>query len=173
MAERLFRKLGRERVARPMPQPVIENQPVPHTSKKPILAVTGTKPDRICAICLGKLEPGIALTFCNCGKYFHMACISELCECPLCGFIFNIQKAQMDYNSNEAITFDSDSPSEVIPEIVYQCPVCKSYVPENSERCSCGAVFDMDEEEIYLCPQCGNEVGPDSERCDKCGMIYV
>ena len=172
MGERIFRRLGRERVRRQLPIPVQENQPIPHTSKKPILAITGTKPDKICTICLGKLEPGASLTFCNCGKYFHMNCISELCECPLCGFKFDM-KRDAGIVSNKEPFADTAYLEEDITEIVYQCPVCHSYVPENSERCSCGALFDMDEEEIYLCPQCGNEVGPDSERCGKCGMIYI
>ena len=163
--------MNRGREKRHTPSPAPENYPVPHTPKKPILAVTGTKPDRICAICLGKLEPGTALTFCNCGKYFHMGCISELGECPLCGFVFmndaaGLEKGGVDIEPEEEYRPDND-----IIETVYQCPMCNSYVSEDSKQCECGAIFDT-EEEVYLCPQCGHEVKPDSERCDKCGMVY-
>ncbi|MBU4031535.1 MAG: hypothetical protein KKH41_06675 [Candidatus Thermoplasmatota archaeon] len=162
------------RIRRPVPEPVraAENHPVPHTSKKPILAVTGTKPDRICGICLGKLEPGTALTFCNCGKFFHMSCISELGECPLCGFAIRKNKENIIQGPIPGDSVHENQADGDVIETVYQCPVCDSYVSESSEQCACGAIFDMEDEEIYLCPQCDCEVNPDSEKCDNCGMIY-
>ena len=138
MVERMLRKLMRGKVQRPAPavDSVSNNHPIPHTSKKPMLAVTGTKPDKICAICLGRLEPGNALTFCNCGKYFHMTCVSELGECPICGFALRQKPHIMEKIPDTDDLMNVDAPDEDIIEIVYQCPICDSYVPEDSERCS-------------------------------------
>ena len=137
-------------VRRPLPPPPNpDGQSSIHSSKKPTLAVTGTKTDRLCAICLGKLEPGTAITFCLCGKIFHIKCISELRECPLCNFSIVIQHDLPFSNTKEDDERVNDERQENdIIEIVYQCPVCELYVPENSEKCTCGAIFDLEEEEF-------------------------
>jgi predicted RNA-binding Zn-ribbon protein involved in translation (DUF1610 family) len=173
MVERFLRRPNRVNIRRPLPPPpTAENQPSTHTTKKPILAVTGTKTDRICAICLGKLEPGTKITFCTCGKFFHVECISELRDCPLCNYSIII-KHDLPYpdTNNEGAAIE-DSQGSDITEIVYQCPMCEAYVSENSEKCSCGAIFDVETEEIYLCPGCGHEVEPNAQKCENCDMTY-
>jgi hypothetical protein len=173
MVERFLRRPNRVNIRRPLPPPPTSGSQTPiHTAKKPILAVTGTKTDRICAICLGKLEPGTIITFCMCGKFFHLECISELRDCPLCNYSVIIKHDLPYSNTKNEMDIGEESQESDITEIVYQCPECESYVSENSENCSCGAVFDMDEEDVYLCPGCSHEVGPDAQKCDKCGMIY-
>jgi hypothetical protein len=173
MVERFLRRPNRVNIRRPLPPPpTAENQPSTHTTKKPILAVTGTKTDRICAICLGKLEPGTKITFCMCGKFFHLECISELRACPLCNYSIIIKHDLLDSNAKKEVSFDNGTENKDITEIAYQCPVCDSYVHENSEKCTCGVIFDMEEEDIYLCPGCGHEVEQDAHKCENCGMIY-
>lgn len=151
-----------------------QGKPVPHTSKKPTLVSTGVKIDRLCGICLGRLQPGISLTFCGCGKFFHMACISEVKECPVCHY-------RVDGIGGQTVKtmLESPAPSESdygddLTEVMYQCPVCDSYVPENATACKCGAVFDRQEGqvEVFVCPGCGAEVRQDSDKCMKCGMEY-
>ena len=164
-------KLERRRIRNSPHVKKPENIPVPHTPKKPTLAVTGTKPDRLCAICLGRLEPGAVLTFCNCGKYFHMACIYELGECPVCNFAFNSKREIGVSPEADEKSIETYNPDSEVVEVVFQCPVCESYVSEDAERCQCGAVFDVDKE-IYLCPQCEHEVKKDSERCENCGTDF-
>lgn len=153
MVERIQRRPNRVNIRRPLPPPPNqESQQFTHTSKKPVLAVTGTKTDRICTICLGKLEPGIAITFCKCGKYFHLDCISELGECPLCNYTITLKRDSPDLNGeNEMVTSNGLQENDIM-EIVYQCPACESYVPEKSEKCSCGAIFDIKEEEVFFMP---------------------
>jgi len=172
MVERILRRPNRMNIRRPLPPPPNPESQHTHTSKKPVLAVTGTKTDRICAICLGKLEPGIAITFCKCGKFFHLDCISELGECPLCNWMVTIKpELPRAIVENDVITSNGLQENDMM-EIVYQCPACESYVPKNSEKCSCGAIFDIENEDIYLCPGCGHEVDPDARKCGNCGMIY-
>jgi hypothetical protein len=173
MVERFLRRPNRVNIRRPLPPPPNSgNQATTHTTKKPILAVTGTKTDRICAICLGKLEPGTKITFCMCGKFFHLECISELRDCPLCNYSIVIKHDLPYTNMNKELGVNEETQEGDIIEIAYQCPECESYVAENSEKCSCGAIFDMNEDEIYLCPGCGLEVDPEAEKCENCGMTY-
>jgi hypothetical protein len=175
MVERVLGRLNINRVRNPVNTPLPENHPVPHTTKKPVLAVTGTKPDRICTICLGRLEPGTALTFCDCGKFFHLACIYEIDVCPLCGFeLVTIEEEEPSTpieNPEKGEVKDEEYGTDMV-EIMYQCPLCESYVDEDTEQCKCGAIFDNREEEVYLCPQCGNEVEPDSNSCLQCGAKF-
>ncbi|MDO9536838.1 MAG: hypothetical protein Q7J68_00780 [Thermoplasmata archaeon] len=172
MVERLLRRPKRVNIRRPLPPPPSEETPpVRHTAKKPKLAVTGMKVDRICAICLGKLEPGMALSFCNCGKFFHLECIAELDTCPLCEFAITLNIGTLDNSVGDTLPDYEESPENDIIEIVYQCPECESYVHENSEKCSCGAIFDAEEEEIYLCPGCEKEMDANAVKCPHCGMI--
>jgi predicted RNA-binding Zn-ribbon protein involved in translation (DUF1610 family) len=173
MVERILRRPNQVNIRRPLPPPPNSDlRPSTHSSKKPILAMTGTKIDRLCAICLGKLEPGTAITFCICGKFFHIKCISELRECPLCNYSITIQH-DLPYSNtqNEDIVNIKHQENDII-EIVYQCPVCDSYVFENSEKCTCGAIFDRAMEEIFLCPGCGHEVDQNAQKCENCGMTY-
>ena len=160
-------------IRKPLPPPPNSDNPsISHTWKKPVLALTGTKPDRICAICLGKMDVGTIMTFCNCGKLFHLDCISELGECPLCNFKVVIRKEppvqinQLEFNDTEEIL------EQDIMEIIYQCPACDSYVSADSDKCACGAIFDIVSEDIYLCPGCGNEVERNSIKCLKCDMLF-
>jgi predicted RNA-binding Zn-ribbon protein involved in translation (DUF1610 family) len=149
-------------------------KPVPHTSKKPTLVSTGVKIDRLCGICLGRLQPGVSLTFCECGKFFHMACISEVKECPVCHYQIEGVSSRVDAAVQNTLASSETDYGDDLTEVMYQCPVCDSYVPENATACKCGAVFDREEGqvEVFVCPGCGAEVRQDSDKCEKCGMEY-
>jgi len=165
-------RLGRISHRRPLPPPPKpETQPVPHTPKKSVIAITGTRPDRLCAVCLGRLEPGATMTICECGKLFHMACIADIGQCPICGHSFGFPANSQNAAASPAEAQESEVPEDDVQEIVYQCPVCFSYVPGDATSCSCGAVFDT-EEEVYLCPGCSQEVEKDAAQCPHCGMEY-
>ncbi len=168
MVERVLRR-PRSRLRRPLSMPSREvppKEPVPHIPKKPILASTGTKVDRLCAICLGKLNPGVAITFCTCGKFFHLDCISEVRVCPICQeemeFSHIVVEETEAYHEEEIIDYEED-----IVEEVFQCPLCQEYVDEDAAECKCGAQFDT-EVEIYTCPECDAEVEPDASECPDC-----
>ncbi len=173
MVERVIRKPRRMSLRRPLPPPPKE-KPVPHIPKKPVLASTGTKVDRLCAICLGKLEPGVAITFCKCGKFFHLDCISEIKICPLCQHEIEFSHVVVDeanIHDNVPMTEDNDHPNEEFYEEVFQCPLCEAYVEESAAECQCGAQFDT-EEEIYTCPDCEAEIEPDATECPNCGLSF-
>ena len=181
MGEKGVRRPRRISLRRPLPPPPKE-KPVPHIPKKPVLASTGTKVDRLCAICLGKLEPGVAITFCKCGKFFHLDCISELKICPLCQHETEFSHIVVDESQSQtsttassdgqpASTEDIEPHEEEFYEEVFQCPLCEAYVEESAAECQCGAQFDT-EEEIYTCPDCEAEVEQDSIKCPKCGMSF-
>lgn len=147
-----------------------DNQPVPHAPKRSTIAITGTRPDRLCAICLGRLEAGAVMTFCECGRFFHLSCISEMGQCPICNHEFAFCR-QSGEKENEPGTIDENLRNGDTVETVFQCPVCYSYVREDAQVCQCGAVFDS-EEEVYLCPGCGCEVSKDAASCHQCNMEY-
>ncbi len=174
MVERTTRKPRRMSLRRPLPPPPKE-KPVPHIPKKPVLASTGTKVDRLCAICLGKLEPGVAITFCKCGKFFHLDCISEIKICPLCQHETEfshivVDESQIPEKSQSQVSTEEPHEEEFYEE-VFQCPLCEAYVEESAAECQCGAQFDT-EEEIYTCPDCEAEVKPDAIECPKCGLSF-
>ena len=177
MAEREIRRPRRVKLRRPLPPPPPKEKPVAHIPKKPILASTGTRIDRLCAICLGKLEPGVAITFCKCGKFFHLDCISEVKVCPLCQHETEsshivVDESQIPEESEKiAELAEPQKMEEEIVEEVFQCPLCESYVDDDAAECQCGAQFDT-EEEIYTCPECGTEVEPDAEKCSNCNLIF-
>ena len=176
MVERVVRRPRRVSLRRPLPPPPKE-KPVPHIPKKPVLASTGTKVDRLCAICLGKLEPGVAITFCKCGKFFHLDCISEIKICPLCQHETEFSHVVVDdsqisdKNQISAEKESEDAQYEEIYEEMFQCPLCEAYVDESAAECKCGAQFDT-EEEIYTCPDCETEIEPDATECPKCGLSF-
>ena len=176
MVERAIRKRRRRSLRRPLPPPPRE-KPVPHIPKKPVLASTGTKVDRLCAICLGKLEPGVAITFCKCGKFFHLDCISEIRICPLCQHEtefshIGVDESQIPENGQtQASTEYTEPHEEEYYEEVFQCPLCEAYVEESAAECKCGAQFDT-EEEIYTCPDCEAEIEPDATECPNCGLLF-
>lgn len=176
MVERVLRKPRRINLRRHLPPPPKE-RPVPHIPKKPVLASTGTKVDRLCAICLGKLEPGVAITFCKCGKFFHLDCISEIKICPLCQHetefshvVIDESQASNDSSPETAAVPEEDLYEEIYEE-VFQCPLCEAYVDESAAECQCGAQFDT-EEEIYTCPDCEAEIEPDATECPNCGLSF-
>lgn len=147
-------------------------RPVPHTRKMPKLAATGTRLDRLCAVCLGRLEPGSVITFCDCGKFFHVDCITRVGPCPLCGYtigwgILSELASQEGPADKELEGYEAD-----LTEIVYQCPICDAYVQADAETCACGAVFDSHDAETFLCPSCGAEVDEHAQECHDCGMTY-
>lgn len=158
---------------RPVPPPPpagrITDKPIAHIPKKPKLASTGTRVDRLCAICLGKLEPGVAITFCQCGKFFHLDCISEVKTCPLCQH--EMEFSHMVVEESPGQNYIAQDIEEDIYEEVLQCPLCGAYVNEDATECQCGAQFDT-EMEIYTCPECSAEVDPDASRCPGCGLIF-
>jgi len=151
-----------------------QRKPVPHTSKKPTLVSTGVKIDRLCCICLGRLQSGVALTFCECGKFFHLACITEIKECPVCHYRFEETVGQAVQRQQENLAASESEYGDDVTEVMYQCPMCDSYLPENASACKCGAVFDREEGqvEVFVCPGCGAEVSRDSKKCGNCSMDY-
>ena len=169
MVERVVKRPRRLSLRRPLPPPPKE-KPVPHIPKKPVLASTGTKIDRLCAICLGKLEPGFAITFCKCGKFFHLDCISEVKICPICQHETEFSHVVVDDKQQENYS-ESNEEYEEIYEEMFQCPLCEAYVDESAAECKCGAQFDT-EEEIYTCPDCEEEIKPDAVECPKCGLSF-
>jgi len=177
MVERVLRRPKRILLRRHLPPPP-RDKPVPHIPKKPMLASTGTKVDRLCAICLGKLGPGDAITFCKCGKFFHLDCISEVKICPLCQYETEFSHVVVDDSpvpDNQMPQSTAVNPDEAeyeeIYEEVFQCPLCEAYVDDSAAECRCGAQFDT-EEEIYTCPDCEAEVEPDATECPNCGMTF-
>ena len=155
---------------KPQPREAAPREPVPHIPKKPILASTGTKVDRLCAICLGKLSPGVAITFCKCGKFFHLDCISEVKVCPICQEEMEFSHVVVD-DVVEEETDELTGYEEDFVEMVFQCPLCQEYVEEDAAECKCGAQFDT-EVEIYTCPECEEEVESDAVECHRCGVAY-
>ncbi|MDD4307250.1 MAG: hypothetical protein PHU53_00395 [Thermoplasmata archaeon] len=168
MTERMLRKSERVTLRRPLPPPRAETvQPLP---QRPILAATGMPQARMCSVCLGKMAPGTVMTYCECGKFFHIGCISKLGECPLCKSEIRI----VNETSKEPDVLDDIREEEEAgqEEDGYQCPECLRSVDEFAGACECGAVFDTDKEDIYVCPGCGNEVKPDFESCPFCLMRF-
>jgi len=167
MVERAIRRPRRVRLRRPVPPPPAD-KPVLHVPKKPKLASTGTKVDRLCAICLGKLIPGVAITFCKCGKFFHLDCISELRTCPLCQH--EMEFSHMVVDEVDVFEHEDDVEEEIYEEFL-QCPICEAVVPEDATECKCGVQFDTDIE-IYTCPECDAEIDPDDIMCPNCGLSF-
>jgi len=166
------RRPSRINFRKPLPPPPrADNQPIPHAPKRSAIAITGTGPDRLCAICLGRLEAGTVMTICECGKFFHLSCIRDIGQCPLCNHAFDFSPSgSMEGHQGTSVKEITQGEDNTL-EVVFQCPVCFSYVREDAAVCHCGAVFDS-EEEIYLCPGCGCEVSKDAETCHNCGMKY-
>lgn len=169
MAERLLRRSEKVTMRRPLPPPPGAEavQPLP---QRPILAATGMPQTRMCSVCLGKMPPGTVMTYCTCGKFFHIGCISKLRECPLCKSEIRIRNdtAPEPEGLGELETFE-DSGQE---EGGFQCPECFRPVDELATACECGVVFDTDERDIYICPACGNEVEPDFDSCPYCLVLF-
>ncbi len=159
---------------RPQPRRPARKRPVPHTAKKPKMVSTGTRVDRLCGICLGRLLPGVAITFCECGKFFHLDCMGEVRKCPFCNYPV-IVKERSDFQPAETpLSEDPEGYGSDMTEEVYQCPICEVYVKPEAETCQCGAVFDreIEERDVFLCPSCGTEVERDALRCDNCGLDF-
>jgi hypothetical protein len=173
VAERIIRGPKRVTMRMPKGRPPPPKRPVPHAPKKPKLAATGTKLDRLCAICLGKLEPGVSMTFCECGKFFHIDCITRVHECPLCNRTMELRDVVIGESVGKGLQVSTDEEGDVT-EFVYQCPVCERYVAADAGTCECGAVFEGegDEDVTFHCPSCGAEVGGDAVRCESCGLSF-
>jgi len=126
--------------------------------------------DRLCGICLGKLKPGVAITFCKCGKFFHLDCISEVKVCPVCQEEIEFSHIVVDEEEFNGVKAEEGYEEEIVEE-VFQCPLCNEYVGEDAAECKCGALFDV-EEVVYTCPECEAEIAPDAQYCPQCGLVF-
>jgi hypothetical protein len=111
------------------------------------------------------------MTICECGKFFHLSCIRDIGQCPLCAHSFAFSPSGPEEGDQGIGVEEASQGEDNTLETVFQCPVCFSYVREDATECQCGAMFDS-EEEVYLCPECGCEVQKDAEACGNCGMRF-
>lgn len=137
--------------------------------KRPKIHITGprVKPV-ICQICLGRVKPGLEYLRCECGKAFHLACLSRTGFCPYC---------QGKYEDGERFTVlrapaGEGSRASGGTKVNYiLCPLCGSHVPAGAPSCQCGAIF-VEEGGTFRCPECGNRVPEDESKCSNCGEQF-
>lgn len=110
----------------------------------------------ICQICLGRIKEGSNHVLCNCGRTFHIVCLSRTGSCPYC---------QEPYDINRLRSIRAEGSGMVV------CPICGAHLPADRRECDCGAFF-LDENTEFHCPACSTKVPQLDESCPGCGMLF-
>ena len=60
------------------------------------------------------------------------------------------------------------------PEQFFECPECKTRVPQSATICpKCGVMFAEEGTEMFQCPACNTLVSVDAKTCPGCGAMFV
>jgi hypothetical protein len=114
-----------------------------------------------CLVCNRKFIPGADAYQCECGKFMHVHCLSDMALCPHCG-----REINEDYGvvrvEDSGRGGGSDRPArKKINRLLKAkfCPVCNKIIKAGDAgiQCDCGAVFhERCSDRARKCPKCGN-----------------
>ncbi len=110
----------------------------------------------ICQICLGRIKQGSRHLVCDCGRAFHIVCLSRTEFCPYCDNSYEDLQTQASTELAEPLTV---------------CPLCDSYIAPGNRECRCGAVF-LEEGSDFYCPSCGTLIPWTDDECSFCGQEF-
>lgn len=156
--DRLARSAGSERSGprlRMITQ-VIKGRLLSETEKPRVMVKNPEMRAPICQICLGKIKEGSNHIVCNCGRTFHIVCLSRTGFCPYCQEQYDIAKLRSMRKEGAGIVV---------------CPVCGRHLTPNENECECGAII-LEEDSEFECPVCRNLVLPSEMACSHCGTVF-
>lgn len=110
----------------------------------------------ICQICLGRIKEGSTHLVCDCGRAFHIVCLSRTGFCPYCDSSYDDLEKQAYGEPDEYLTV---------------CPLCDSLLSPGSRECECGAIF-LEEGADFYCPSCGTLIPSAEDECPYCGQVF-
>jgi hypothetical protein len=124
-------------------------------NQRPRVLVNGPEvKSHVCQICLGRIKEGSNHLECNCGRTFHIICLSRTGFCPYCHEPYENLIPQTG-NIQSFLT----------------CPLCGINLEPGSRRCECGAIF-QEEGVDFCCPICGTQISEENTVCPYCGEIF-
>lgn len=128
---------------------------VERVGQRPRVMVSGPEiRSNVCQICLGRIKGGSNYLQCQCGKTFHIICLSRTGFCPYCQEPYKKLSLQMDGQT-----------------IIMICPLCGNQLEVGSRMCDCGAIF-QEEGMDFCCPICGTHISEEDSVCPYCGEVF-
>lgn len=113
-----------------------------------------------CLVCNRKFIPGADAYQCECGKFMHVHCLSDMALCPHCG-----RDIDKDYGivrvegTGRGGGTDRVSRKKINRLLKAKfCPVCNKIIKagDSGIQCDCGAVFhEKCSDKAKKCPKCG------------------
>ncbi len=113
-----------------------------------------------CEVCNRKFIAGADAYQCECGKFIHVHCLSEITLCPNCG-----REIEKDYGivrvegTSRGGGRDRVSRKKIDRLLKAKfCPVCNKIIKagDSGMQCDCGAVFHVKcSDKARKCPKCG------------------
>jgi hypothetical protein len=115
-----------------------------------------------CLVCNRKFIPGADAYQCECGKFIHVHCLSDIPMCPHCGR--DIEKdvgvVRIEDTGRRRGGGDHAGRKKVNRLMKAKfCPVCNKIIKagDSAMQCDCGATFHLKcSNKAKRCPKCGN-----------------
>ncbi len=118
-----------------------------------------------CIVCNRKFIPGADAYMCECGKFIHVHCLSEISLCPHCGREldkdYGIVRVETPSRRGSGGSAANESPHRIrIDRLIKArfCPVCNKIIKAGdcAMECSCNATFhEKCSYKARTCPKCG------------------
>ena len=113
-----------------------------------------------CIVCNRKFIPGADAYQCDCGKFIHVHCLSEISLCPNCGReieeSYGVVRVE-DTGDDRSIDRPSRKKISRLMKAKF-CLVCRKIIKagDSAMECDCGATFHIRcSDKARKCPKCG------------------
>ncbi len=116
-----------------------------------------------CLVCNRKFIPGADAYQCECGRFIHVHCLSEMTLCPNCGREieddYGVVRVEGGGGAGAGASGDRITRKKINRLMKAKfCPVCNKIIKagDSGMQCDCGAVFHIKcSDKTRKCPKCG------------------
>ena len=113
-----------------------------------------------CEVCNRKFIPGADAYQCECGKFMHVHCISDMSLCPHCGRDIDKNYGVVRVEDSKGSRGSDSTSRRKINRLLKAkfCPVCNKIIKagDSAMECDCGAMMHVKcSDKTRRCPKCG------------------